>query len=753
MLQAHKHIADPWSQGKLEEPAADSPKYFFTMVRRRAWLIASATTLATLLGILYVSMSAPSYIATVEMLVDPQTADSFQQKENATYNSDTVTAIVDSQVQLLKSEDIARAVVDQEQLTQDPEFVGENGSNPLAAISRIAQIFGFNGPSSNIELTRRAVRALQSRMTVQKAGQSYVIDIGIRSGDRVKAAKIANAVADEFVLGQLNANFKATRRASEWLEGRLTELRNQATAAEQALVTYRTQHHIVAAEGTLIDEQQLGEVNSQLVNSAAQTSDALAKLNQIEAVLNANSPNAAVDGTVADTLKDEVITKLRSKYLDIQSQELEWAQHYGQNHEAAARLREQMQDIRLAITEELRRIAEGYKSDYAIAKQRQDTLQAYLENAVSQSQVTNQALITEMQLENNAKSYRTLYTDFLKKYMESLQQQSFPMASARVVFPALPPLDKSNIRGIIVVLMSALAGAAFGLGIGIARDMLDRVFRTSAQVETELRTQCIATIPRVKVSISQTREIGSVSADERIIRRRFGEPLWSSLDQPFSQFAESLRAVKLSLDLNEKAVIGFTSSLPSEGKSTLSSALAGLLASGGHRTVLVDCDLRNSVTSAAYASSADRGLIDILAGEANVEDVIWRDPITGLQFIPTVPKGGLHNSSDFLSSRRIRDLFECLRADFEYVIVDFPPILPIVDVRGTKQLVDGYILVVEWGNTPVAVAKRALNEAGDAIRDNLIGAVLNKVNVASLAKYEGNAAYAYGKHLAKYKVR
>ena len=191
-------------------------------------------------------------------------------------------------------------------------------------------------------------------------------------------------------------------------------------------------------------EQQVAELSSQLVIARAQSAEARARLDRIETVLHADSPDATVDSTVADTLKNDVITKLRSQYLEYKQRTADWTARVGPNHLAVVNLRNEMAEIRKSILDELRRIAESYKSDYQIAKQREEGIQKELSQAISVSQETDQAQVTLHELESNSQTYRALYDNFLQRYMESVQQQSFPITEARVISPASRPLQQES---------------------------------------------------------------------------------------------------------------------------------------------------------------------------------------------------------------------------------------------------------------------------------------------------------------------
>ena len=283
-----------------------------------------------------------------------------------------------------------------------------------------------------------------------------------------RAAQIANAVADAYVVDALEAKYQATRRAAAWLQDRMTELRQQASTSERAVVDFKAKNNIVDTGGRLMNEQQLAELNSALILARAGTAEAQARMDRVNQILQAEGRNAAFQdtATVTDSLHDDVITRLRQQYLDLSSREADWSSRYGANHLAAVNLRNQMREIRRSIDDELHRIAETYKSDYEIAKSREDAVQKGLDDIVSQSNVTNQAQITLHELDSSAQSYRALADNFLQQYMQSVQQQSFPITESRLITKASPPLKKSSPKTLLVLAISAAGGMVLAFGWG-----------------------------------------------------------------------------------------------------------------------------------------------------------------------------------------------------------------------------------------------------------------------------------------------
>jgi succinoglycan biosynthesis transport protein ExoP len=438
-------------------------------------------------------------------------------------------------------------------------------------------------------------------------------------------------------------------------------------------------------------------------------------------------------------LNNPVIVKLRSQYLELAGREAMWSREYGTDHLAVVNLRRQIREIRSAVHDELLRIAETYKSEYEIAKQRQAELEKAVAEVVSRSQETNHALATLRDLDSSAETYRGLYRSALQRGTELVQKQSYPAAEARLILRASTPSRPSSPPPLVILCVSAVAGLVLGFAAGVARASLDRLFRTPTQLEAALRIKCLALAPAVKAS--SIRHYGSPAKSPPRTIRRDRSIIWEVVDQPLSRFAEAMRSIRLEMHLSEpkKSIValGFTSSLPKEGKSTIAAAFSLLTAQAGIRTILLDCDLRNPGLSAKLAPNAGNGLLEVIEGKKQLEEVLWTDPITGLVFVPAVVrKSRAAESTMILSSPALRTFVEKLRQIYDCVILDFSPAAPIIDVQATAGLVDAYVFVVEWSNTKIDVAELALGKA-TVVQENLLGAVLNKVNFKILGQYEG----------------
>ena len=737
--------------------AADLYTAGIGFIRRQFVVVLFVALLTIVLAAVYLFTTPPLYTGHAKIMIDPGKVQLFQ---HSIFGDDPVNAqMVDSQLEILKSENFALSVVNKLQLTQNPEFVTSTPRLIAIARSLLSDVFTLNDNSSKSELerTQSVILAFEKRLTVSRVGMTTAIDIDFKSIDPDRAAQIANAVADGYIADQLDAKYQAMRNATAWLEDRLNELRGQASAAERAVVDYKAKNNIVDTGGHLINQDQLAALNSTLIATHTAVAEAQARLNRISQILSNDLDPAATDmATVTDALHNETIVKLRQQYLELARHEHEWSIRYGSNHLAVVNLRNQMQEVRHSIIDELRQIAETYKSDLDIAKARENSLQKSLDTTVAESQTTNKAQIELGELESKARNYRALYDNFQQRYMDTLQQQSFPITEARVITRASRPSEKTSPKTLLTLAVATMGGLMLGVGLGILREISDRAFRTTSQVEARLKTDCLAIIPAMKFDTKPASLNGKTAADAASARTIASDAGWFQyvLHSPLSRFAESIRAVKVGIDLSGVAksnkVIGITSSLPNEGKSTISACLAQVAAHGGVRVILVDCDLRKPALSQALAPSATLGLIEVISGAASLDQVIWSYPSSQLSFLPLVAKSRLIHTSELLASAAMKRLFDRLRETYDYVIVDLSPIAPVVDVRSTNHLLDSYVFVIEWGKTKIDVVEHALTTAR-GVYDNLLGVVLNKADFKRLGRYDSyRGDYYYNRRYINY---
>jgi capsular exopolysaccharide synthesis family protein len=266
---------------------------------------------------------------------------------------------------------------------------------------------------------------------------------------------------------------------------------------------------------------------------------------------------------------------------------------------------------------------------------------------------------------------------------------------------------------------------------------MNRQVLTRTQLEKLLGTTCLAVLP----DFSKSRTLVPKP------RARNSSAFHEINEVPqFSATAEALRYIKVAIDLHptERKLIGMVSALPGEGKTTVATSFAAFAAKNGARILLVDADLRNPSMTRLLGHAAAPGLLNLAAGEMNFDRLVITDEKYNFDFLPASTQVKFSNSSDVLNSVVIKDMLKKVRSDYDYVLVDLPPILPVVDVKAVAHLFDGFILVVEWGSTPVEEIVRAAG-ASPILSDRLLGAILNKTDETVLRRFEGysDRRYAY----------
>jgi succinoglycan biosynthesis transport protein ExoP len=757
MLQINKRASlSGHDAPKVVAPLIEAIQDAIRIVRRQLPIVSVIILCSLALAILYLVNTPPRFTASGAMVIDTRKVQVLD-KESVLGDAQIDAATVQTQVAMLQSDNIALAVIRKLHLVDDPEFVPPPSQKSKGLFSFLFPEGPAKVPTEE-EREQTALQNFHSGLNISREGLTYVIDISYTSLNPQKSALIANTVVEAFVDDQLDAKYQAAKRAGVWLLDRINELRAQAAGAQRAVVDFKKQNNLVdtgpapggaVGEKRLMNDQQLSEVNSQLILASAATAEAKARLDRINEVMSQDVP----DASVADALSSEVIIKLRQEYLELAQREAIFSQRYGANHLATVNLRTQMQEIRHSIADQMRKIAESYKSDYEIARTREQSLKDSLANAVTQQQSSGQAQVQLRELTSNAETAQALYDHFLQRYMETVQQQdAIPISETRMISPAFPPPIKSSPKTTLTLLLALAGGGLASFAIAYLREASDGVFRTSDQIENTLHVNCLAMAPVLKIGSPKEGDgVGGGSGDGKESR-----PLGflrNVVDAPFSRYAEAVRSVKIAADLNgalkSHKVIGLTSTLPNEGKSTLAANLGHLIADAGGRVLLLDGDLRSPSLSRWLAPDAP-GLIDVVIGNVSIDASIITLPSSRLDFLPAGATSKLPHTNEILASAAMKSLIDGLRAKYDYIIVDLSPVAPIVDVRTTGHVIDTYVYVIEWGKTRIDVVERGLAEA-QGVYDRLLGVVLTKVDMVAQSRYEryhGN--HYYKKYYSKY---
>ena len=396
----------------------------------RRWKIVMMTTLVVMaLTFLALLAATPRYTATVQVLLE--------QRKEKIFGSDSVmpdlnlkSGAIDSQISVIQSINLLRRVVEKEHLTEDAEF-GKSGRAGLlsfvAGLFKSDEVVKSAAPKLEGAIPTdvlRSIGRLRGALDVKRINRTYVLGISVTSEDAAKAARLANSVADSFVVDQLDARYDAAKRASTWLAERMEGLREQVRQSEEAVAKFRKDNNLinVSSEGkTTISEQQLSDLNGKLIAARAETAEKRAKYEQ---ALQVNSRGGNLQA-IPNVVRSTVISALRMQQAEVARKEADLAAHYSDQHPMVINARAERRDIDRSIAAEVQRILINLKNDYEVAKAREQSLAASLSQATGQTGADNNVGVRLRELERTNTANKTLFDNFLSRAKITQEQSTF----------------------------------------------------------------------------------------------------------------------------------------------------------------------------------------------------------------------------------------------------------------------------------------------------------------------------------------
>jgi len=723
-------------------------------ILRRRWKVAAAAPFSlTILALIYVLTATTLYTATSTVLVDPRrtTAIESNQAAMSMSNFGTDDATIESETLLIQSIAILQRVVEKLKLTDDPEFVPTPGL--LDPIKRLFSIFSSSpaaGANPEDAAKARSVEILQRRMKVTRQGTTFLVDINISSESPRKAAVIANAVAEGYFEEQVRAKSEATRIASSWLNGQIDGLKSRVVAAEKAVEDFRSANNLTVSQGVTVNDQQITDLNNQLVAARVQTAEARAKFDQAEQLTKSGGDPGGFNAAISS----DIVSKLRAQYADIAKNEADLSSKYGARHPLVANVRAQRRDTQRLINEEIQRILQSTRRDYDVARSREASLQRSFDQLQGVSNTSGQAQVRLRELQREAEANRTLYESYLARYKETTAQESLEMPDSHVVTKASIPIGPSWPKTWFVLGLALTLGLGVGCVVAFLADYLDQRVKTLEQAEQISGVPALAAVPLISAGELAGRakrgrsELGRYDPKAtKLLPPALQPPLMRyAIDAPGTFFAEAIRAIRLALQRTMRAqpvkVVLITSALDSEGKTTLAANLAQSIATLGIRTLLIDGDLRNPQLTRALCPRADAGLLDVALGRIAPERAILVDHSTGLSILPSTAVKQADIITELMFSERIVDVLDHLRHRYELVIIDSPPLVPLVDGRALAELADRIILALAWDQTPGEVLAHTINLL-EPVYDRILGTALTRVDLSRLRFYDYYRSSAY----------
>jgi len=739
--------------------AADDSDSFIDIDRliailiRRSGSIALCVAAAVTLAVVFLLFATPQYTSMTQILLDDDIA-KYAQDPTPAASSQQVDMQIASAVEILKSNQLALRVVDAEKL-QDNSTILDPSQSPVelikSGVKLIVSALAPGGPPVTEDDARngrrqKAAALLQEAVAVSRVNRSSVLAVSFRSTDKQLAQRITKAYATAYLNDQLNANFDATESASVWLQQRLADLRERSQQAALDVAKFKAENGLTSANGELMSEQQLADLNKQLIVAQADSASASARYNQFKSIVDLGPDSAVNNAAISSGQTDNtVIQDLRTRYVSVNKREQEVTTNFGENHPQAVALRAEKQDLTRQIYQELQQLTSSYRNEFEVARSREASLRQNIEHLTGKNSEADKSLVQLNDLEQRATALKTLYESYLGKYEEASQQQSFPIAKARVISEAGVPVSPSSPKKTMTLGLAIVLGLMAGGALTAFQEFRERFFRVEGDVRTILGLKFLGYLPL----------IGKPPRESKIFRPRANPPVDPAeaaadsgatferimrvvLEAPRSVFAETLRNAKLASDVmfqgKSDRVIGVVSAMPGEGKSTTAANFAALLASSGKRTLLIDADLRNPGLTRMLRTPPQQGLVEAVLGEVPWASAVKVDPLTKLAILPVLPNDHLMHTSELLASQGMFNLMENARKMFDYIVVDLAPLGPVIDAKAFAPQVDGFLFVTEWGSTPTSVVRDLLN-AEPQIKSKILGVILNKTDMTELGKF------------------
>jgi exopolysaccharide transport family protein len=695
----------------------------------RRWKLILLFGLGSLMATYGLLKLVPSvYKSTVEILVyDPERQiDAAVQKQISPFVNDFGFEAMNTEINVLKSKSVALRVAGELGLDQDPEF---HSHNPLADwVKRL----GLRGAHKNTgetaaeakdtkaERLDQAADALIARMQIWQ--DSYIIVVSATSQDPAKAQRLAATIAKDYLANQREARQEALERVASWLKGRVDSLQSRVLETEAAIEKIKADNDIHDIELNTVKEQQIRDLNTQLMNARADVNEKRARLEQARHILDTNGDIESIPELTAST----TLTTLRQKRSELSLLATDLQRKLGEHHLQVIAAGAQLAATTKQIADETEHILGNMKNAYDLAVRREQSLEANLQTLTEH--LNSETYLKLQQLQRVADADHKLYESYVSQYNDISERGTLQDASARIISPASFPRSASSPRRTLFYAGGTIAGLGAGFLIAFMLEYLRPGIRTGTEIEESMGRPVLGIIPLVTQGRARN------TRSDRLLHRM--------VDEPLSHLSEAVHAIRISLELSgaHPKVILITSALPAEGKSTAAMLLAASSASSGKKTILLDCDLRRQSTSEALRNKHQPGLSDLLRGRAKLADVITKDPLTKAYVIPAglmIP-----NAADWLMSQRMRDLISVLRDEFDYIVVDTSPLLPVVDALVLATLADKILVIVEWSQTP----RTSISEALKVLRPEahrVAGIVLNKVNLSQLPAYGYRGEYHY----------
>ena len=746
-LERHRPAALALSE-PVEMQEAPDLLFYWRIIRKRRWTILTIFFVIFTLVVLWTLKQAPVYRATALIEIQKENADipSFQELFELESVSDTY---LETQYKILESTSLARRVIDQLGLDKLKEFNPPKGwlssrKNKKTAAPE-TQTFTAGGPTgaaSDVEAYQELLEGFAACLQVEPVRRSRLVEVSFDSEDPILAARVVNTLASNYVEQNLEARWEATQKASEWLSQQLLGLKGRLEKSEEELQNY------VRAQGLLFLETETGTreniVNERLRKLQEELTRAQADRYQKESLyrLIEGGDYGSLPGVVENRLMQDLtvsLAQLKREYADLSTT-------FTPEYYRVKQVQNQINEIEEVLARERERAAKQITNDYRAAVQREALLRQAFGNQEEQANLIAEKSVQYNILRREVDTNKQLYEGLLGRLKLAGVSAGLKASNIRIVDPAAPPDWPAKPRVLLNLALAVVLGLGMGVGAAFLQEHLDNTLKRSEDVERFLHVPALALIPSIESLNGRRGGIygiygrskmlaGGVRASSKptALVPKAQVPRWYRIDTQGEQhmaLSEAFRTLRTSVllstaDRPPRALL-VTSSQPGEGKTTISANLAISLAQLGRRVLLIDGDMRRPCIHRAFQVKEGAGLVSYLTGQRAWQEAVQTTRVPGLDVLVCGPIPP--NPAELLSSDRMRLLIREVVGEYDFVVLDSPPLLNVADSRVLATLVEGVVLVVKGGATPRELVQRAQSNIRD-VGAHVIGVVLNNLDV------------------------
>jgi succinoglycan biosynthesis transport protein ExoP len=739
--QQNPELPKPYEVAHPEE--AWDLRAYWGILKKRRWMILSIILCFFTLALIGTLKQKPVYRASALLEIEKENPNLSTVKELFQLE-DVSDTYLETQYKLLRSESLARRVVNELHLDQNSEFNAPTRgkeSNSAAA----ASVFPTD---SAHELA--VLKHFEDCVNVEPVRRSRLVQASFDSRDPKLAANIVNSLAANFIQENLENRWDATQKASAWLSQELAGLKIRLEKSEDELRQY------AEANGLLFLETEQGKTENIVDQRLRQLQDELTKAQadrfQKEAVyrLVEAGDYSSLPGIVDGKLMQELTVRLA----DLERQEAELTATFNESYPKVEKIHSQVNRIQQLLDRERKRAAKGIEDDYTAAVRRETLVHKAFEEQQKQANHVAARSVQYGILKREVDTNKQLYDGLLQRLREAGVSAGLKSSNIRIVDPAQPPTTPTKPRVPLNLAIGLILGVCAAAGAAFVQEQMDNTLKTSEDVEQFLRVPSLALIP--------FQELPSLRTNGDHARPRYGSWLSSRnrklvawvkqiedtgirIDENGTQhsaLSEGFRGLRTSVLLSRarrppRSLI-FCSAEPGEGKTTVASNLAICLAQLDKRVLLIDGDMRCPRVHKVFHMQNRSGLVTYLAGLEEWQKLVQPVGASGFDCLVSGPVPP--NPAELLSSDAMKTLIQEATAVYDFVLIDSPPMLNVADGRILAALVEGVILVAKGGATPRKLVQRAQSHVRDA-GGHLIGVVLNGVNLSLEGYY-----YRYSKY-------